>query len=123
MSLRRILGCRWHDYMSNDLVVMEAGLRQVTSIVRERQLRLYGHVARLLAEDLVRRIFSCRDPRDWTLPRGRPLPSWLRQVESYLMDTGMTGLASACAMARRRPKEYRRKVGAATRRSVVCSHT
>ena len=31
--------------MSNDLVLREAGLRQVICIVRERQLRLYGHVA------------------------------------------------------------------------------
>ena len=42
MSLRRILGYRWHDYMCNDLGIREAGLRQVTCIVRERQLRLYG---------------------------------------------------------------------------------
>ena len=47
MSLRRILGYRWHDSMSNDLVLREADLRQVTCIVREGQLRLYGHVVRL----------------------------------------------------------------------------
>ena len=43
---RRILCYRWHEYMSNDLVHREAGLRQVTCIGRERQLRLYAHVAR-----------------------------------------------------------------------------
>ena len=32
----------------------------------------------------------------------------------------MAGLASAWAVARRRPKEYRRKVDAATRCSGVC---
>ena len=37
-----------------------------------------------------------------------------------LRYTGMTGLASAWAMARRRPSEYRRKVDAATRCSGVC---
>ena len=63
MSLRRILGYRWYDYMSNDLVLREAGLRQVTCIVRERQLRLYGHVARLPAEDPAHRILFCQDPR------------------------------------------------------------
>ena len=47
----------------------------------------------------------------------------LRQVESYLKDTGMAGLASVWAMARRRPREYRRKVDAATRCSGVCLHT
>ena len=40
------------------------------------------------------------------MPRGRPHASWMRQVESYLRDTGMAGLASAWAMVRRRPKEY-----------------
>ena len=34
-----------HFLKSDDLVLREAGLRQVTCIVRERQLRLYGHVA------------------------------------------------------------------------------
>ena len=45
------------------------------------------------------------------------------QTEAYLKDMGMTSLASALAMARRRAKEYRRKVDAATRCSGVCSHT
>ena len=45
------------------------------------------------------------------MPRGRP-------HESYLKDAGMAGLATAWAMARRRPKEYRRKVDAATRCSA-----
>ena len=95
MSLRRVLGYRWHDYMSNDLVLSVAGLKQVTCIVRERQLRLYGHVARLPAEDPAHRIIFCRDPRGWSMPRGRPHASWLRKVESYLKDAGMAGLASA----------------------------
>ena len=70
MSLRRILGYRWY-IMSNDLVLRGAGLRQVTCIVRERQLRLYGHVARLPADDNVHRILPCRFPSRWTTPRGR----------------------------------------------------
>ena len=46
------------------------------------------------------------------MARGRPHASWLRQVESRLKDTGMAGLASAWAIARRRPQEYRRKLDA-----------
>ena len=62
---------------------------------------------------------------------GRPQASYLRQVESYLgngqteaylKDMGLASLASAWVMARRRPKEYRRKVDAATRCSGVCPH-
>ena len=36
------------------------------------------------------------------------------QTEAYLKDMGMAGLVSTWAMARRRPKEYRHKVDAAT---------
>ena len=36
------------------------------------------------------------------------------QTEAHPEDMGMLGLASARAMARRRPKEYRRKMGAFT---------
>ena len=47
--------------MSDELVLREVGLlRYVTCIVPERQLRLYGHVARLHAEDPAHRILSCR---------------------------------------------------------------
>ena len=53
------------------------------------------------------------------MPRG----AHTLQVESYLKDMGMAGLASAWTMARRRIKEYRRKVDAATRCSGVCPHT
>ena len=42
------------------------------------------------------------------------------QTDAYLKDMGMAGLASAWAMARQRPREYRRKVDAATR---CCPHT
>ena len=79
-----------------------------------------GHVARLPAEDPAHRILSCRDPRGWSMPRGRPQASWLRQVEAYLKDTGMAGLTTAWAMARR-PGEYSRKV--LPRSSGVCPHT
>ena len=57
------------------------------------------------------------------MPRSRPQASWLRQVEAYLKDMGMADLASAWAMARRRTKEYRHKVDAATRCSGACPHT
>ena len=45
------------------------------------------------------------------------------QTEAYRKDTGMVGLASVWAMARRRLKEYRHKINAATRWSDICPHT
>ena len=61
LANRRILGYRLQDYMSNDLVLRVAGMRHVTCLVRERQLRTYGHVVRLPAEDPANRVLSCRD--------------------------------------------------------------
>ena len=56
MSLHRNLCYRWQNRMSIDRVIREAGLSRVTCKVRERQLRLYGHVARRPAEDPAYRI-------------------------------------------------------------------
>ena len=95
MSLRRSLGYLWHDYVSGDLVQVDVGLREVTCILRERQLRLYWNVCRLHAEHFARLILSCRGPSGWTLPSGRTHLSWLREVQCYLRDMGMTRLASA----------------------------
>ena len=124
MALRRILGYRWSDRKSNHDVLKEAGMRLVTCMIRERQLRLYGHVARLPESDPVHQILSCRDPRDRSRPVGRPHPSWLRPMEEYLKDVkGVTGLASAWSLAKRNPRRYRSKVDAAKRCLGVCSHT
>ena len=96
--------------MSNDLVLREAGQRQVTCIVRERQLRLYGHVARLSAVDPAHRILCCRDPRGCTMPKGLSRASCLRQVESYPKDMemiddclvdGQTGIEGAPSQGQR----------------------
>ena len=40
------MGYPWNDYVSNQQLLYEIELRSITSIVRQCQLRLYGHVAR-----------------------------------------------------------------------------
>ena len=121
-SLQGILGYRWSDFVSNERLLRETQMRFVTCIVRERQLRLYGHVARFPDADRAHQILSTRESREWRRPMGRPHASWLQQVDRHLKEMGM-GQASAWGMARRRPLEYRRKVDAATRCSGACSHT
>ena len=97
-------------------------MRFVTCIVREHQLRLYGHVAHFPDTDPAPKILSARESPEWRRPMGRPRALWLEQVDRHLEEIGM-GQASAWGMARRRPLEYRRKVDAATRCSGACSHT
>ena len=121
-SLRRILGYRWSDFVSNERLQRETQMRFVTCIVHEHQLRLYGHVARFRDADPAHQILSAREPREWRRPMGQPHASWLQQVYQNLKEIGM-GQASAWWMARRRPLEYSQKVDTATRCSVACSHT
>ena len=49
--LHMIMGYRWYDVVSNQRLFRETDSRPITSIVRQRQLRLYGHVARYLEAD------------------------------------------------------------------------
>ena len=69
-------------------------MRFVSCIVRERQLRLYGHVARFPDADPTHQIPSVRQPHEWRRPMGQSHASWLQKVDQYLMEMGM-GLASA----------------------------
>ena len=120
-SLRRILGYRWSDRVSNERLFRETRMRPITCVIRERQMRLYGHVARFPVNDPAGRILSAREPVGWTRPRGRPYDTWLRQVGRYFAEMGM-GPAAAWRLAIRRPREYRSKVDAATRCRGACSH-
>ena len=107
-----ILGYCWSDFVSNKQLLRETQIKFATCIVRERQLRLYGHVARFPDADLAHQISSVREPHEWRKPMGRPHAS-LQQVVQHLKEMWI-GQASAWGRARRRPLEYRRKVDAAT---------
>ena len=113
-SLRRILGYRWSDFVSNEQLLRETQMRFVTRIVREHQLQLYVYVAHFQDADPAHQILSARESHGWRRPIGRPCASWLQQVDLHLREMAM-GQASAWGMARRRPLEFRRKVDAATR--------
>jgi len=52
----------WLDYMSNERLLRETQMIFVTCIVRERQLRLYGHVAHFPDADPAHRILSANGP-------------------------------------------------------------
>ena len=122
-SLRRILGYRWSDFVSNERLLRETQMRFVTCIVCECYLHsLYGHVVRFPDADPAHQILSASQPHEWRRPMGRSHASWLQQVDQHLKEMGM-GQASAWGMARRRPLEDRRKVDAVTRCSGTCSHT
>ena len=65
-------GDRWSDCVSNEWLLRKTQMRFVTCIVREGQLRLYGHMARFPDADPAHQILSAREPREWRRPMGRP---------------------------------------------------
>ena len=121
-SLRRILGYRWSDFVSNDRVYKEARMRCITCIISQRQLQLHGHVARFPVNDPAAQILSFRKPGQWIGRQGRHRSTWLSEVDHKFREVGM-GQVAAWRMASRRPKEYRKKVDAATRYCSACSPT
>ena len=89
ISLRRIFGYHWRDHVSNQEVLDRAGMGRVTCLIRERQLRFYGHVVRFPMEDPAHRILNARDPVGWNRRRGRPNQSWLAQLGGYMKEWSM----------------------------------
>ena len=112
----------WQDRVSNQRVLDRAKMGSVTCLIRERQLRFYGHVARFPDCDPANWILSARDPAGWTRRRGRPRASWLSQLRGHLEGWGM-GPAQAWTIARKKPRMWSGKVNAAKCRSGTCSHT
>ena len=89
-----MLGYRWSDFVSKEWLLIETQMRFVACIVLERQLRLYGHVARFPDADSVHQILSAREPHEWRRLMGQPRASWLQQIDRHLNEMGM-GQASA----------------------------
>ena len=118
MSLRRIMGYRWYDFVSNERLLRETDSRHVTSIICERQLRLYGHVARFPEIDPAHRVISAGDNPEWRRPRGRPRNSWLGKVDRSCREMFGMGRAAAWGLARRDRPGWRRRVSEATRPPV-----
>ncbi len=113
--LRRIMGYRWNDFVSNQRLLHETGSRAVTSIVRERQLRLYGHVARLSDVDNAHRVLSVRDNPEWRRSRGRPRNSWLGKIDRSCRDRLGKDRTAAWEFARGDRLSWWRLVSEATR--------
>ena len=80
--LRSILGYRWNDSLSNQRMLHETESRPITSIVRQLQLQLYGHVACYPEAVPASKVVSERDNPGWRRPREYPQSLWLGQVDA-----------------------------------------
>ena len=60
----------------------------ISDIVTERQMSMFGHAARLSRNDPVYRIISCLDSPEQRRKPGRPLLTWLRQMDGHCQRVG-----------------------------------
>ncbi len=80
--LRMIMEYRWNDFISHQRLLRETESKPVTSIVCERQLRLYGHVARIPDVDPAHRVLSVMNNPGWRRPRGVHVThSWRKSID------------------------------------------
>ncbi len=112
--LRRIRGFCWYDFVSNQRLLRETDSTPITWTVRQRQLRLYGHVAHYHKADPAHRVVSVRDNSEWRRLRGRPRNLWLEQVDRSCREILGTGKGPAWRLACRDPPIWHRRVGVAT---------
>ena len=96
-NLRRILGIRWFDHVTNLEVKDRTLLEDIESRVRRRRLALFGHVARMqlgipahdaLWTTIGARCGSAPGP-GWKRPRGRPRTTWAEQLSRDLDGMGL----------------------------------
>ena len=120
--LHSIMGYRWNDFVSNQRLLCETESRPITSIVHQRQLRLYGYVTRYPEADPASQVISERDNLEWRRPRGRQQSSWLEQVDASCWELIGMGRELAWGLARGDRQSWRRRVGEATRPSAYASN-
>ena len=86
--LRRILGVRWQDRVSNREVAERTGIGDINMDIKRRRWRYLGHVLRREEDSIVRRSVK------WAPPGkrrpGRPRGTWRRTVETEMKETGYT---------------------------------
>jgi len=94
-SQRRILGVKWNDKITNTAIKETTGPMDLPSLIADRRHSLFGHICRLSRDTSVSQTlhlsidaFTGTPPAtDWKRPPGRPLRTWLQQVEE---DSGST---------------------------------
>ncbi len=104
--------------LSCNKLATSSGLRYIVCTVRQRQLRIYGHVAHFLKVDSAYRAVSERDNSGWWWLMGRQQNSWLEKVDECCWDALRMGRSPARRPTSKNPREWRRRVCWETRHSA-----
>jgi hypothetical protein len=83
--LRIIKGVKRIARVPNEVIYEQTGMKPLTRILRERQLRYLGHVL-MLDENKPAKIFALYDPTHGHRKRGRPRLRFNEYVASLITD-------------------------------------
>ena len=82
-NLRRILGVRWYDYVTNASILIRTGQPPLTTTIRKLRLSAFGHICRLQPGTQAIDILASTPPTSWRRPRGRPPLRWADHIIKY----------------------------------------
>ena len=63
-------------------------MKNISKLIFERQMSMFGHVVRLSSNDPAHRIHSCDKPTGWKRGRGRSPSLWLIKMEGFCRRVG-----------------------------------
>ena len=94
----------------NQVLLRETDSRYLARQIQERQLRLYGHVARLPVDDPAHGVITAANNPEWRRPVRQPRLAWLKQVDEVCRELLRIRMVQAWDLARRSPGEWSRRV-------------
>ena len=103
--MRRLLGIKRYQFVSNAEVRWTSGQPFLTSIIQARRVALFGHIARLNDSADAKKILSVLPSEDWKTPTGRPWITWMKTVLNDLESRNLT-LTEAVDVAQNCPLRY-----------------
>ena len=81
--LRKLLKISWGDHVTNDDVCQRSGQRKLSENVKERHLKMMGHILRMPEERLPKTSLEWI-PTGGKRERGRPVTTWRRTIHQDL---------------------------------------
>ena len=79
-ALPRIVGVRWHDYVTNAGILIRTGQPPPTTTIRKLRLGACGHICLVQPGTQGIDILASAPPTSWRCPRGRPPLRWAYQI-------------------------------------------
>ena len=86
-ALRRIVGVRWYDYVTDASILLRIGQPPLTTTICKLGLCAFGHICRLQPGTQAMDILASTPHSTWRRPRGRPPLRWADQI---VKDTQMS---------------------------------